>query len=470
MEIDEHIKQQEQQTHADSLEVTLGEPLEFTFVENANVFAQLPVHGVSANPNKNGISDTIVRVQDLWRCMKTRKDLLHLLNVALAGMYGEQSTILTMKQLCGYAYSTIEAKSYTTFQIPKKKKGEFRTIDAPVPMLKYIQRGLNFILQCVYTPHTAAMGFVQHRSVVDNAKVHTGQRLVYNIDLKDFFPSITAGRLYHRLMSKPFSLNEKVASIITDLCCYTNADGKHVLPQGAPTSPTITNIICERLDRKLARLARAYGLKYTRYADDISFSGMGNVFAEDSRFVKSMHNIIEQEEHFIINKDKTRLCHRGMRQEVTGLSVNQQENVSRTYIKQLRTLLHNWEMNGYDKAQEVFAKHYAETNTRNLKNKGTHHVENIIAGKLMYLKMVKGETDCTYKNLFARFKLLLENHTDTKIDKSKFSDDQAQNIPVDEGPKHVTNNETVQSVDIENSDEILSTFSSLEELLNNENE
>lgn len=474
MKIDEHIKQKEQQPHADNLEVNLDEPLELTFVEDADAFVQLPAYGDVTDCSKESLRELTVRIQDLWRCMKTKKDLLHLLNVTLAGIYGEHSTMLTMNQLCRFAYSSFDSKRYTTFQIPKKKKGEFRTIDAPVPMLKYIQRGLNFILQSVYTPNSAAMGFVQHRSVVDNAKVHTGQRLVYNIDLKDFFPSITSGRLLGRLMAKPFSLNKEVASIITDLCCYTNAEGKHVLPQGAPTSPTITNIICERLDRNLTRLAKAYGLKYTRYADDISFSGMGNVFADDSRFIRSMRNIIEQEEHFTINSNKTRLCHQGMRQEVTGLSVNRQENVSRTYIKQLRTLLHNWEMDGYDNAQEVFAKHYAETNTRNLKRKGTHHIENIIAGKLMYLKMVKGETDSTYKSLSARFKVLMDNLSTQKgssiallpddfiaeINKDKpntqepFGDSRTQDTPVP----------------MEEGDEVISALAALEELLNNEND
>ena len=474
MKIDEHIKQKEQQPHADNLEVKLDEPLELTFVEDADAFVQLPAYSDVADCSKESLRELTARIQDLWRCMKTKKDLLHLLNVTLAGIYGEHSTMLTMNQLCRFAYSSIESKRYTTFQIPKKKKGEFRTIDAPVPMLKYIQRGLNFILQSVYTPNPAAMGFVQRRSVVDNAKVHTGQRLVYNIDLKDFFPSITSGRLLGRLMAKPFSLNKEVASIITDLCCYTNAEGKRVLPQGAPTSPTITNIICERLDRNLTRLAKAYGLKYTRYADDISFSGMGNVFADDSRFIKSMQNIIEQEEHFTINPDKTRLCHQGMRQEVTGLSVNRQENVSRTYIKQLRTLLHNWEMDGYDKAQEVFAKHYAETNIRNLKSKGTHHIENIIAGKLMYLKMVKGETDGTYKSLATRFKVLMDNLSTQKGSSiALFPDDFIAEINKDK-PNTQEPFEDSRALDapvlMEEGDEVISTLAALEELLNNEND
>ena len=127
-------------------------------------------------------------------------------------------------------------------------------------------------------------------------------------------------------------------------------------------------------------------------------------------FIKSMRHIIVDEEHFVINEAKVRLCHQGMRQDVTGLSVNEKSNVSRRYVKQLRTLIHNWEMNGYEAAQKVFAKHYAETTPK----PGVHHIENVISGKLMYLKMVKGETDATYKSLLSRFDRLMSQYLKIK--------------------------------------------------------
>ena len=342
------------------------------------------------------------RIRDLWGCLHTKKDLLRLLNVALEGLCGENARMVTMEQLNMSAYSSLNPHRYRTFQIPKKKKGEFRTIDAPEPTLKYIQQGLNLVLQTVYTPHPAAMGFVPRRSVVTGAKVHLGQRFVYNIDLKDFFHSVSSGRLYKRLTSKPFCLNGEVAGLITDLCCYTGPDGRSVLPMGGPTSPMVTNIICERMDGKLSRLAKAYGLKYSRYADDITFSGMTNLFADEGRFCRSVRNIIENEEGFAINPDKTRLCHRGMRQEVTGITVNVKENVSRKYVKQLRTMIHNWEMDGYDKAQERFISTLKASNSL-----ASSSLSNVVAGKLLYLKMVKGETDSTYKALDHRYKILI---------------------------------------------------------------
>lgn len=359
--------------------------------------------------------DVSVRLRDLWRCLQTKQDLLFLINVSMEGLYGDMAQLVSMKQLLDMAYTPNGEHRYTSFQIPKKRKGEFRTIDAPIEPLKTIQRALNCVLQAVYTPHPAATGFVQGRSVVDNARVHVAQRYVYNLDLKDFFPSIRSGRVYARLLAKPFSLPPQIASLICDLCCYTNSEGQKVLPQGAPTSPTLTNIICERMDRKLLRLAKAYDLQYTRYADDISFSGNTFVFAPEGRFCTLLKHIVEEEEHFTINPAKTRLAHRGIRQEVTGISVNEKPNISRDYVRQLRVLLHNWEMVGYQKAQNIFLKHYAETNIKNLQWEGTHRIENIIAGKLLYMKMVKGETDSTYKGLKARFEnLLLSNRKNKK--------------------------------------------------------
>lgn len=351
--------------------------------------------------------ECLEEIRERWPRIKTKESLLSILNIALILLYGRDARKLTLRMLNYYAYSSHNKKRYITFQVPKKKKGEFRTIDAPCAGLKMIQRALNLIFQTIYTPHEAAMGFVPHRSVVTNARVHVGQKYVYNIDLKDFFPSITSGRLFKRLLVAPFSMDKKMASIVTDLCCYTNADGKNVLPQGAPTSPTITNFISEHLDRKLSKLARAYGMKYTRYADDITFSCSSNMFAEDGKFCKSLRNIIENEEHFKINTDKTRLCHSGERQEVTGLTVNEQTNVTRKYVKQIRLFLHIWEAKGLPEAQRLFEKHYTPKTTR--PNVGIPHIENVIAGKLLYLKMVIGEDRDMYKRLASRLDILVGN-------------------------------------------------------------
>ena len=107
------------------------------------------------------LKDVAVRLRDLWRCLENKWDLLNLINIALEGLYGDMAQTVSMKQLLNMVYTADGEHRYTSFQIPKKKKGEFRTIDAPVSLLKNIQRALNSVLQAVYTPHTAAMGFVQ---------------------------------------------------------------------------------------------------------------------------------------------------------------------------------------------------------------------------------------------------------------------------------------------------------------------
>lgn len=393
--------------------------------------------------------ECLAEIRERWPHIKTKESLLSILNVALILLYGRDARKLTLRMLNYYAYSSHNKKRYITFQVPKKKKGEFRTIDAPCAGLKMIQRALNLIFHTIYTPHEAAMGFVPHRSVVTNARVHVGQKYVYNIDLKDFFPSITSGRLFKRLQVAPFSMDKKMASLVTDLCCYTNADGKNVLPQGAPTSPTITNFISEHLDRKLSKLARAYGMKYTRYADDITFSCSSNMFAEDGKFCKSLRNIIEEEEHFKINTDKTRLCHSGERQEVTGLTVNEQTNVTRKYVKQIRLFLHIWEAKGLPEAQRLFEKHYTPKTTR--PNVGIPHIENVIAGKLLYLKMVKGEKDDIYRKINARLDLLVG------MGKAPSINPMPTNTPV-------TNTKEINSVTL-SSNEILDEFIALNALL-----
>ena len=359
-----------------------------SFVESQNT-----VQGAD-NEVENFVKQAIKK----WHKMKRETDLRALINTVSVKRFGK---FKYTKAQFEYCFNT-HYNRYSTFEIPKKKPDEYRTIKAPNPTLLGMQQCLNYIFQQLYQPLECATGFVPGRSIVDGARVHLSQKYVYNIDLKDFFTSVTAQRLVSRLQAEPFGLSEDMAQLVTNLCCDKTKYDKFVLPQGAPTSPTITNFVCESLDRKLIKLAAAYNLHYSRYADDITFSGMQNVFAANGRFCKSLRHIIEREERFTINPAKTRLCHQGMRQEVTGITVNQKLNVSRHYIKQLRVLLNNWEKNGYDMAQAEFLKHY--NSAKNIE--GVHHIENIISGKLDYLKMVKGSKDSTYLKLKNRFEKL----------------------------------------------------------------
>ncbi len=207
------------------------------------------------------------------------------------------------------------------------------------------------------------------------------------------------------------------ANIIASLCCIEmpverkNEIGewekinRNVLPQGAPTSPIITNIVCQRLDYLLSGVAKRFGLKYSRYADDITFSSMHNVYQHGSEFSKELHRIID-EQKFHIKESKTRLQKDGFRKEVTGLLVNEKVNVQQRYIKQLRMWLYYWERYGYERASEFFLKQYIAD--KGHVNKRKPDMANVISGKIDYLKMVKGADNDSYFKLSNRFIKLID--------------------------------------------------------------
>lgn len=297
------------------------------------------------------------------------------------------------------------ARRYKTFYIPKKN-GKLREISAPNRNLKEILYYLNMMLGEVYQASPSAMGFVKGRSIVDNAKLHIGQNYVLNLDLSDFFTSISQSRVCKRLQLAPFNFNEDVAKIISGLCCKKVVKDQkkgYALPQGAPTSPLLTNAVCDFLDKKLRRLSFSHGVKYSRYADDMTFSSMHNVYQEDSDFMKSLFSFIE-EERFTVNPEKTRLQKRGERQEVTGLTVNDKVNTAHKYTRELRNILYMWEKYGYKDAYASFYRHYKAT--KGHVKKGEPVLENVIVGKLDFLKMVKGENDAVYTKLCSRFEAL----------------------------------------------------------------
>ena len=202
------------------------------------------------------------------------------------------------------------------------------------------------------------------------------------------------------------------------------------LPQGAPSSPVLSNAVCIRLDRRLAGLARQYEATYSRYADDITFSSMHNVFHENSDFRKELLRIIG-DQGFVLNEKKTRLQKRGSRQEVTGIIISDKLNVSQKYVRDIRNILYMWEKYGYTVAYAKFFPRYKEE--KGHVKKGNPDLVNVIDGKLMYLKMVKGEDDSVYQRLYAKFQSLVALMRDPK----KTND------------KHITYIETMPLLDFE---------------------
>lgn len=344
------------------------------------------------------------------RALETPKDFLNLMNEIKKNLLGDVSYPFTMKQLHILCNPKNDKKRYFSFEIPKKSGGS-RQICAPSGNLKWFQLCLNMLFKALYSPSPYTMGFVEGKSIVDNARMHTNQNYVFNIDLKDFFTSIDQARVWKRLQLAPFNFNAKIAGIMAGLCSIKSlryAEDEpfsecFVLPQGAPTSPLLTNAICDTLDRRLHGLAKRFGLHYSRYADDITFSSMHNVYQPDGDFRKELQRIIT-EQRFTINPKKTRLNHCSSRQEVTGLTVGQKINVSRKYVKDIRAILHIWEKYGYNAAYATFYPRYKSEKCQ--VHRGEPNIENVISGKLCYLKMVKGESDPVYAKLFAQFSRL----------------------------------------------------------------
>jgi hypothetical protein len=486
-------------------------------------------------------ADKIISIRESFSRMTSRMDLLHLMNEVKPLVYGKDCHPFKMNQLTWFANPKQPKKRYKAFAI-RKKSGNYRSIHAPVEGLKAIQKVLSVILQCVADTHPASMGFVWNRSIVTNAKLHVGARYVFNIDLKDFFPSIDQARVWKCLQIHPFNLinhqtSEKqstedidyerffvlpridkentsipheinfsikgkdfivgkksiklksgelvyfevekrkdnegydvdiflwrssydivkdfvkreikhednefdlftfhvlarivtnsivkasaldhrgiLANLIASLCCTEmdverksetgdwNIVRKNVIPQGAPTSPVITNIICRKLDHRLTGVAKRFGLRYSRYADDITFSSMHNVYQENGDFLTEMHRIIT-EQGFHIQQRKTRLQKDGFRKEVTGLLVHDKVNVPRKFVKELRMWLYMWEKYGIEKASNIFISDYVR---KHGVIEGNIHMPNIIKGKLNYLSMVKGKDDPTVLALLSRFEELIQ--------------------------------------------------------------
>lgn len=312
---------------------------------------------------------------------------------------------ITVQALKYFLYARQD--KYQTFEIPKKSGGT-RTIKAPHRYLKMIQRYLNICLLAVFTPAPNVTGFVPGRNVVTNARMHTGKKYVYNLDLKDFFPGISFFRIWAVLTKvPPFRLDPEMARIVANLCCDNRC-----LPQGAPTSPVLSNAVCMRLDRKLYNLSRMLNFTYSRYADDITISSNEDIFYPQFRTL--VFDIIEQE-GFEVNLNKERLQKYNViedgalireRQEVTGIIVNQKANVSRAYIKNLRAALHNWQFKGYEQAVAKY-QYYYQREKGFVRYRGEiPPFENYLAGKLEYLGMVRGKTDPTYRLLKLQFDTL----------------------------------------------------------------
>lgn len=301
-------------------------------------------------------------------------------------------------------YGLPESQRYHTFKIPKRN-GTEREISAPASAIKTIQRRLSDHIYKHYKVKSCAHGFVKKRDVVSNASRHRNQRWVVNVDLKDFFPTINFGRVRGAFLGRPFNCSEKVATLLAQICCY---QGK--LPQGAPTSPIVSNIVCRQLDNRLLDFAKENKLTYTRYADDITFStnlkevpmAIGRLDDDGGFLIGDQVRAIIESCGFQINEDKVHCCSRYHRQMVTGLVANKIINVPRDYVKRIRCMLHAYEKFGLAKAAKEHFKEYDKRKT----DFPELTFRKILAGRIGYLGHVKGKSDRLYLKLAARMKRL----------------------------------------------------------------
>lgn len=329
-------------------------------------------------------SENTLRLQ--FSALKTRDDVAKLLDI-------------TPRDLRFYLF---RAKSYRRFEIAKRSGGT-RTISAPANALKIIQRKLNQVLQAVYGLRSPVHGFIRKRSIRTNAARHLGAKWLVNFDLGDFFPSIYFARVKGLFEHKPYNLPREVANTLAQICCHEN-----VLPAGAPTSPIVANMICARMDRELRDFAKRVNFVYTRYADDITFSTrkaeLDDAVAYRDPATKAW--VMGQEireivgaNRFTINRTKTRVRDKSGRQEVTGLGINKGLNVSRSLIREVRSMLHAWERYGEAPAEAEFQLRC----DRKQRAKAPASFKAVLRGKIEFIGFVRGRTDALYLKLLTRF-------------------------------------------------------------------
>lgn len=250
--------------------------------------------------------------------LEIQKEIISIENI------NELSKILNISSYQLYKFSNLKNFYYKTLLIEKKSNG-YRKICAPSNNLKIIQKWIleNILYKVKIDSH--CNGFTPNKSIVTNAMPHLNQNIVYNLDLKDFFPSIKINRVYR--VFKEIGYNKEMCALLSNLCTYEGC-----LPQGAVTSPFLSNIISKRLDLRLKGLAQKMSLNYTRYADDLTFSG-----DKINEKTQSLIKRIIKSEGFEVNLKKERIRKRHERQEVTGLIVNGELlNTPRKYENYLR--------------------------------------------------------------------------------------------------------------------------------------
>ncbi len=332
--------------------------------------------------------------------MKNLTDFVSLLNYIEFRAYKKKLKPLNIKHL--YYLSKTKDDRYIVFEIPKKN-GKTRKIKSPDKLIKRAQSLINLLLQIIFenNSHYSTNGFLLGKDIKRNAIPHINKNFLLNIDIENYFPSINFRRVKVVLELSPFNLKnerETIGFLIANLCTHKNS-----LPQGAPTSPILSNIVTQNLDRKLSKFSNINKIKYTRYADDLSFSSNWNIFKP--KFIEEIEELVNSE-NFSLNSKKTRVRSFMQRQEVTGLVVNTKLNVKREYLQKVRAMLNNWEKGGLYFATMRFKAHQPIS-------KINFDFKEVLLGHLSFLKLIKGEDNQVIKKLLEKY-----NNLNNQIDYS----------------------------------------------------
>jgi RNA-directed DNA polymerase len=290
-------------------------------------------------------------------------------------------------------------RMYTQFDVAKRH-GKTRVITAPDARLKMLQRKIASLLDKIYRPRHTVHGYVQGRSVKSNASAHLRSKFIMNLDVSGFFPSISERRVSG--LFEALGIDDRVAQILARICC--NQSG---LPQGAPSSPVISNMICFRMDKELQAIAKEGHCIYTRYADDITFSSyqpltslfegplppVGNFSPE---LLKMKLQGAFNSNGFVINPEKAHYADKHSRRTVTGLRINELVNVDRRFVRNIRAALFAVESRGLAIAQTVLKEKYGRDSS----------LASHLRGRISWVGQVKGPSDPIFRGLALRFNKL----------------------------------------------------------------
>jgi RNA-directed DNA polymerase len=293
----------------------------------------------------------------------------------------------------------VSRMSYKKYMLIKMN-GNTRLIYIPDKSLRILQKRLNIYLQEVYVniKSDCSYGFVrsinaeEKYDILSNAGKHAQKKYLLNLDLKDFFHSIRSIAIHNIFKQEPFLFSNKLAAWLVFLTTYNN-----LLPAGAPTSPILSNFVCLKMDLEIEALCKDFSYTYTRYVDDLSFSGDANFSQE---FIDQLKVIIVNN-RFQINYEKFRINTFNSRQVVTGLVVNEKPNINRKYIRKIRAILHNWGKNG------IFLSTLRYFEGVKHSNSSEHMFVNSVLGKINFIGYVRGKEDPVYIKLLNKFQYLI---------------------------------------------------------------